>query len=64
MGIQQGETVIDMAKLRERMKELGMEGDRNVYLCVLARGIEDSKFSIEYVTDRTEVRLLHPNSFQ
>lgn len=41
-----------------------MEGDGNVDLCLLAKGVQDGKFSIEYVTDRKEIQMLHTNSFQ
>ncbi len=41
-----------------------MEEDGNVYLCLVARGLQDGKFSIEYVSDRKEIQMLHTNSFQ
>ncbi len=42
------ETSIAIEDVKKKMSENSMEGDKNIYLCLLAQADQSSKFNIEF----------------
>jgi hypothetical protein len=55
IGLETGITVED---IKAKISENSMEGDSTPYLCVLAVAPSDSKFSIEWTSDKNTIKTL------
>ena len=42
------QTIIKVDHIKEKLEENDMEQDQNLYLCILAKGMMESKFNLEY----------------
>lgn len=45
-----------MELLKRKLEDKGMDSDKSPYLCILAKSYSDSKFSIEYVSEATNIK--------
>lgn len=52
------QTSIELEKIKEKISENSMEGDPTPYLCVLATAPADTKFSIEFTSDKNAIKQL------
>ena len=57
------ETEIELKSIKDRISENQMNEDKNPYLCILAQSYMDSKFSIEYSTEKGLIKQLNLDSF-
>ena len=58
------ETQIQLQSIKQKLKQNKMETDHDIYLCLLASSITDSKFTIEYSSDEQTMKVLTPNTFE
>lgn len=45
------------------MEDNDIGDDQNIYLCISATGIIESKFNLEYTTDNDEIHTLRYDTF-
>lgn len=46
------------------MKDLQIENDTNIYMCLSIRTEKDCKFSLEYTTSSENIKQVHLDSFE
>lgn len=49
--LETAETSISMEEVKKKLSDNSMEGDKNVYLCVLAHADKNAKFNIQFNSD-------------
>jgi len=50
--------VLSMTDIKTKLSDNSMQDHRNVYLCIMAHAITDSKFTIEFTSDAEGMKML------